>query len=336
MSSILRSVVFFVAIGLVIQIAIALVLIASARPKGAANSGEGGLSFASVLGGLLPDAPEPETYPARDGARLPFRSWPSRPGAPLLILLHGSGWYGMQFHQLGRELAAAGAAHVVAPDLRGHGAHPARRGDVEYIGQLEDDVADLIAHLRANGHGGPVLIGGHSSGGGLAVRFAGGRHGALADGYLLLAPFLQHNAPTTRPNSGGWARPLTRRIIGLAMLNGLRITALNHLTAIEFAMPRSVLDGPLGHTATTAYSYRLNTSYAPRNWKKDLTALKQPLLVIAGGEDGAFFAERYEAAMKPLTPQAQFLIVPGRDHLGIVDAQETVEAAQSWLGSLRS
>jgi hypothetical protein len=28
----------------------------------------------------------------------------------------------------------------------------------------------------------------------------------------LLAPYLQYNAPTARPNSGGWVRPYTPRI----------------------------------------------------------------------------------------------------------------------------
>jgi hypothetical protein len=56
---------------------------------------------------------------------------------------------------------------------------------------------------------------------------------------------------------------------------------LNHLTVIQFAMPETVLAGPLGAGVTTAYSYRLNTAYAPRsNYGADLAAIRQPLLVI--------------------------------------------------------
>ena len=50
---------------------------------------------------------------------------------PLLIIVHGSGWYGMKFHGLARELATQ--ADVVVLDLRGHGVTPHRRGDIDYI-----------------------------------------------------------------------------------------------------------------------------------------------------------------------------------------------------------
>lgn len=86
---------------------------------------------------------------------------------------------------------------------------------MDYIGQFEDDLADLIEILREQVPGTDLIIGGHSSGGGLTVRFAGSEYTTLSDGYILLSPFLKYNAPTTRPNSGGWAHPLSRRIAGL-------------------------------------------------------------------------------------------------------------------------
>ena len=46
-----------------------------------------------------------------------------------------------------------------------------------------------------------LIMGGHSSGGGLAIRFAGSQYGQKANAYLLMSPFLKYNAPTTRLNS---------------------------------------------------------------------------------------------------------------------------------------
>ena len=113
---------------------------------------------------------------------------------PLLIMVHGSGWHGMQFHGLAKELATQ--ADVVLQDLRRHGVSPHRRGDIDYINQFEDDLADLIkATAQPNQK---VVVLGHSSSGGLVVRFAGGEHGEIIDHAVLLAPFLKHNAPTTR------------------------------------------------------------------------------------------------------------------------------------------
>ena len=166
------------------------------------------------------------------------------------------------------------------------------------------------------------------------VRFAGGANGALADRAVLMAPFLNHAAPTTRPNSGGWARPLVRRIIGLTMLNAVGVRALNHLPVITFAFPARVLEGPLGDTATRSYSYRLNTSYAPRSdYKRDIAALP-PFLLMAGAEDEAFVAEGYEALMSPLNAKGTYRVVPGVGHLGIVDAPETAAAMRELLRGL--
>ena len=65
-------------------------------------------------------------------------------GLPLLVVVHGSGWYEQQFDALGARLSAAGIADVLAPDLRGHGPKTPNRGDVAYPGRFEDDLADFI------------------------------------------------------------------------------------------------------------------------------------------------------------------------------------------------
>ncbi len=46
------------------------------------------------------------------------------------------------------------------------------------------------------------------------------------------APFLRHDAPTTRTNAGGWARPYIKRTIGLSIVNGFGIRWLNGLDVI--------------------------------------------------------------------------------------------------------
>lgn len=149
---------------------------------------------------------------------------------------------------------------------------------------------------------------------------------------MLLAPFLKHNAPTTRLNTGGWARPLTRRIVGLSMLNAVGVRGLNHLTVIQFAMPRAVLDGPLGASATTAYSYRLNTSYAPRpNYGGDLAAIRQPLLLVAGDADEAFIAAQYEPTIAAHTDTGVYVVLHGVSHIGLLTDATAHAALGDWL-----
>ncbi|SEQ63754.1 alpha/beta hydrolase [Thalassovita taeanensis] len=327
----LGKVLGFVGISAGISLSIALGLIASQRPGSvsARAMGEGGLDFTRQMSGgagVLQVTP----VSMRDGFDLTTRHLPGPEGAPLLVLVHGSGWYGAQFDGLARALSDQ--AEVLVPDLRGHGAAPRRRGDVDHIGQLEEDLADLIRAYAKTGQ--KVIMLGHSSGGGLVVRFAGGAYGDLLGGAVLLAPFLKYNAPTTRTNSGGWARPLTRRIIGLTMLNAARIRMLNHLTVIQFAMPQAVLDGPLGHMATTAYSYRMNTSYAPRPaYEKDIAALP-PFLLIAGTADEAFVADAYEPLMTQYSSKGRYHLIEGVSHLDVVNAPQTQTLIRGFLNEL--
>lgn len=312
-------------ISIVITLVVAVILVFTQRPK--AMSGEGGLDFSRQLESGSETSAPLMSIPMRDGYDLKVRTYGGADSVPLLVLVHGSGWHGLQFDNLGKALQ--GSADVIVPDLRGHGTAPGRRGDVDYIGQYEDDLADMITAVAKPGQ--KVIMAGHSSGGGLVVRFAGGEHGDLLDGAVLMAPFLKHNAPTTRPNSGGWAHVLTRRIIGLSILNTFQIKALNHLPIIQFNMPQVVLDGPLGDTATIAYSYRLNASYAPRSKYLEDVASLPPFVLLAGGADEAFLAQEYAPTMGAVTDRGRYELMTGASHLDIVDDPRTRAVIEGFL-----
>ncbi|WP_205589569.1 alpha/beta hydrolase [Chachezhania antarctica] len=326
------SILTLAAISVGIYFVMAVALIVSQHPK--ALEAREGLDFTGVTASgafAPPETPEfaRRTYTARDGAEFSYTHVQTEgsAGLPLVIMIHGSGWFGGQFDRL--AWALRDVAEVKAVTLRGHGDRPARRGDVDYIGQFEDDIADLMADDPRE-----AILLGHSSGGGLVVRFAGGEHGGKIGGAILLAPFLKHNAPTTKPSSGGWAHVLTRRIIGLSMLNNVGVHWLDHMDMIQFNMPKAVLDGPLGDYATTSYSWRLNTSFAPRsNYLADMARLP-PFLLVAGAEDEAMVADRYEPLMSNVTDKGHYHVVNGASHLDIVDAPETEALIRGYLGEL--
>jgi alpha-beta hydrolase superfamily lysophospholipase len=272
--------------------------------------------------------PKLESFAARDGSQLSYRHYPSE-SDKVIILLHGAGWHSQYLLPLADFISSEGLAEVYTPDLRGHGPKPIRRGDIDYIGQFEDDLGDLMAIIREENPNAMLIIGGHSSGGGLAIRFAGSQYGNEADAYLLFSPFLKYNAPTARPNSGGFANPHTKRIAGLTMLNNWGIHRFDYLTAIEFNMPEEARDG----TETLSYSHRLNTAYAPRNYKKDLKAITQPLLVVAGTADESFFTEQYEPVISQYT-DVYVELLEGVTHMGIVVGPEVQPFVKEWLERL--
>ena len=316
----------FIIISIMNYFIIASVLILIGNPK-KPFSDQNRLSFTELFIDYS-ELPKLQNYTARDGTFLAYRHYPAESNK-VLILLHGSGWHSQYFLPLAGFIASQGIARVYTPDLRGHGRSPQKRGDVDYIGQLEDDLADFIAVIKKDNPNSMLIVGGHSSGGGLAIRFAGSRYGQQADAYLLLAPWLQYNAPTRRPETGRWARPYTLRIIGLSMLNNVGVRFFNDLTVIEFNIPKEARDG----TETLSYSYRLNKSYAPRNYKKDLSAITQPLLVVVGTADKVFFADKYEPVISQYT-DVQVTLLQGLTHMGVVASPKTRPVIGEWLSGL--
>jgi non-heme chloroperoxidase len=288
----------------------------------------------SVLFGTAENTPPLRFAQARDGTHLPYRHYPAVSDLKL-ILIHGSASHGRYLATLAGAIAGSGAAEVFTPDLRGHGESPLVRGDIDYIEQLEDDLADLIDHIKKDAPNTRIIVGGHSSGGGLAVRFAGSPHRDVADGYLLLAPFLKHDAPTTRIDAGGWAKPKLGWIVFLSILNGFGIRWLNRTKVIEFDMPADARDG----TETLAYSFRLNTGFAPRDYESDLSAMADkdaPLLVIVGANDEAFIAEAYPDVVEVHAPQGRVEILPDESHLGLVGGDAVRTPIIHWLRAQNS
>src|ERR1700755_2662922 len=150
--------------------------------------------------------PPLERFAARDGTQLAYRHYPARGPATgrAAILVHGSSGSSAAAHALADALAAHGV-ETFAPDIRGHGGS-GTRGDIAYLGQLEDDMADFATLVRKSAPDAPITLLGHSAGGGFALRVANSPIKDLFARTVLLAPYLGYDAPTHPPKSGGWAR----------------------------------------------------------------------------------------------------------------------------------
>src|SRR5947208_3507456 len=164
-----------------------------------------------------------ERFQARDGTSMAYRHYSPRAASVgrVAVLVHGSSGSSTSIHALGDALAARGV-ETFAVDIRGHGAS-GTRGDIGYVGQLEDDLADFVALVRKTIPDAPLTLLGHSAGGGFALRVAASPIQTLFARTILIAPYLGPFAPTNRPNSGGWANPDLPRILALAMLRRVGI-----------------------------------------------------------------------------------------------------------------
>ncbi len=273
--------------------------------------------------------PATTTITARDGTALAVRVYES-PAAVVVIAIHGSSGNNRYYHPLARSLSGRGRATVYTLDLRGHGESGGRRGDVDYIGQLGDDVADVIAAVRRQRSGARIVLLGHSAGGGLIVRTAGGGDGPAVDGYVLLAPYLGPQAPTTKPDAGGWAKADVPKIVELSMKTAMGDTSGQDQIVLRFNQPPSEST----RYQVLANTFRMVMSYTPRrDLTRDLTGLRRPLLVLVGDRDESFYAERYEPTIAPHA-KGTFTVLPGVTHLGLVVNPRTTEEIEAWLRTL--
>src|SRR5437763_5155082 len=186
----------------------------------------------------LSSLPGIERFQGRDGTWLGFRHYAAKGAATgrVAIVVHGSsGSSGGTIHALSQALSTRGV-ETYAIDIRGHGAS-GTRGDIGYAGQLEDDLADFVAVLRKTVPSAPLTLVGHSSGGGFALRVAGSPIQNLFERTVMLAPYLGYDAPSTRPDSGGWAKADIPRIIGLSVLHSMGITCCEALPVLALAVP---------------------------------------------------------------------------------------------------
>ena len=136
--------------------------------------------------------PRLQQFTARDGQALSYRMYPGT-GHSVVVLIHGSSGESSGMHAVAQSLNAIGDT-VYVPDLRGHG-HDGRPGDIDYIGQLDNDLADFMRVIRPLHPGATFTLMGHSSGGGFVLRIAEGPQAHWFDRFVLLSPLLGYQSP---------------------------------------------------------------------------------------------------------------------------------------------
>lgn len=271
---------------------------------------------------------EPAQFTMRDNSILTAQHFMHNSDLSVVIL-HGilsSSYTNNRFAGLIREAANA---EVYALDLRGHGSSEGNPGDVSYIGQYVDDVADVIKHIKKSKPAGRIIITGHSMGGGISLRYAMKEGVPDIDGYLLFAPQLGDNAPTNvypendaRQKDESFMAIDLSRLIGLALLNSLNITKWNDMPVFFFNLPAEM--------GLNKYSFRSTASMSPNDYKAGLQSVDKPLLVIVGENDEAFNANAYQAAIDTYS-KGEFHMIKGQTHNGIRHDTLAMKQVKEWI-----
>lgn len=261
-----------------------------------------------------------QAFAARDGQSLSYYVRGDNPDH-LIILLHGSTCHGGYYESLALELADQ--ATVCVPTIRGHHNSGDMRGSCSYIGQLEDDIVDLIAHL--GGTYKKITLLGHSSGGGLALRFAQGKYCNYVHNYILLAPAIPSRSVMKRKSKpAGRIQISWGKIICLKILNMIGITSFNKSTVIRFTIPQERLDG----SQTTSYDFNLLMSLHPNiPFSYDANKLKGTLVVLIGGQDDRLNPNGYKAFFA----DEKVVIMPNVGHKDICRLPEAIAEIKKHL-----
>ena len=264
----------------------------------------------------LPEVPAPRQFQARDGVSLQYYAYPAEPDK-VAVLIHGTAGPGTSMHPLAASLRAAGVTTYVL-DVRGHGAS-GRRGDIDYIGQIDDDLVDFVRELGPAQSGVIRTLVGFSGGAGFTVRFAGGPNGQLFDRYVFLAPIFP-GAPTWRPNAGGWVSLSVPRIATIVWLDRVGIHWFDGFPVIRYAVLPDRSD------VTASYSYRLLMNFGAGGglYETYLRNIRRPAAVLVGTADEQVVADQFTPLLQRLGVNIPVTIIPHMKHSDMIAAPEAL------------
>ncbi|MBN2441383.1 MAG: alpha/beta hydrolase [Spirochaetales bacterium] len=266
----------------------------------------------------------PQSYFTFDnGSSICYREYPAAVDK-IMIYIHGITGSSRNMHVIAEYMSNHNIAHGIALDMPGHG-DSGEKGKLDYIGQLEDDISEVIRQIRINYPQKRMTIIGFSMGGGFAIRFAGSEYGSMVHSYIFLAPFLHQDSPIKKPpepgNEDQEMSVYLPRIIGLSTLNLFTITCFNNLPIIEYRIPSMFQED-----YTSTYSYNLSENFRPhRDYIGDIRNLKVFAVLIAGENDEGIIASKYRDELAHYSKQLTFEFIPGANHFDLVLDEKVFE-----------
>lgn len=314
-------------VGLVVLVILSTIagLIAFGTAKAPTSSG----LVAAFKGADYASLPAVEHYAAHDGASLGYRRYSAAsPVSHVAVLIHGASDSGFALDRLAQSLQSANVTTYV-PEERGHGSS-LPHGDIAYVGQLDDDLAEFVADIQTREPGATLRLAGFSSGGGFVLKFAGGPRAGLFDRYLLLSPALTYRGPIVRPKpkeptaASSFSVPYVPRLIGLGLANAVGVHAFDSLPVLAFAVPED------SRVLTRTYSLRLLNNLIPADYIRAIAALAHPTSVIIGDADEFSIASEVARAFAAARPAVAVHILPSVGHMGLVKDPAALAAIGAW------
>lgn len=212
-----------------------------------------------------------------------WRAWlPRDPARTVIVIVHGLHEHSARYGHAGTRLAAAGFA-AYAADHRGHGRSDGRRGNIERMALIVEDLSSFVRFARQRHPGLPVFMVGHSLGGLIALHYATepgmNKPGTVLSGLVVSGPAVQVSAGSA----------LQRRLAGVlsALLPNLGVVAIDADQKIsrDPAVVRAYRADPLVYHGKVKARTGAEMLATMEGLPARLPRLSLPLLILHGTED---------------------------------------------------
>eukprot|EP00553_Chaetoceros_curvisetus_P014104 CAMPEP_0204642128 /NCGR_PEP_ID=MMETSP0717-20131115/51519_1 /ASSEMBLY_ACC=CAM_ASM_000666 /TAXON_ID=230516 /ORGANISM="Chaetoceros curvisetus" /LENGTH=323 /DNA_ID=CAMNT_0051662873 /DNA_START=45 /DNA_END=1013 /DNA_ORIENTATION=+ len=280
--------------------------------------------------------PEPVFIIATDGIKLALRMYEPSPltssaSPPIaaLVFYHGGGAHSAAgYSMLAEGLARKYNILVYTPDIRGHGLSGGPRGDAPSAHQVAvhdiDSVLEYVVEkMNVKGMDIPILLGGHSSGGGLVLNYSTGasmsnniprKFKDNVVGYLMVAPQLGPQARVAHDDSAK-RKDFAKVAIWPFIVNAITGT-MGHNPAVKFQYPEEVLkdDTQMVIPFNTVYMANAISPTQPKDQLQQLLSERKDMVAMwMGEEDELFDVTKVVTSYFP-----ECVKVPNATHLGIL------------------
>ncbi|NVK38335.1 MAG: alpha/beta hydrolase [Gammaproteobacteria bacterium] len=266
------------------------------------------------------------------------------PESPKRVLLHTHGnAINKEFYtSYARFLANSGVVCYLV-DFRGSGKSGGRKGRVEYTGQLEMDLIQLVEYIKSEYPILPFYLSGHSGGTVINSKVLADYNVFGVDGLICFAPIYPQNFrsnPNILLGTLNSLLPVFMRIFSNKLIQTLpRMNYFKLFLASYFPIFRHayVLTFPknMNQEFDFKFSYLTVKSYAFKNPNKFLRRLSVPVFYAIGSDDEVTKYEYSEDVFNQIlhsNPASCMKVVEGANHFNIL--RKAKKHALIWMNEL--
>ena len=264
---------------------------------------------------------------ASDGCAIPYRLWPARKPAALVLLLHGALDYSGAFDELGPMFARRGIS-ALAIDQRGFGA-TSTRGHWCGRNRMIRDVIEAALFLRMRyDYRLPLFIVGESMGAALAVHSAARAPDLELSGLVLAAPGAISGL--WRRLVGGLAASLLRVLLPNGGLTIERVQAWDFTPSTGIRLLSDPMVLRCVRPATLLGLFRL-----ARSAVDEAEHVRVPVLTLVGERDDVLRINCIRRLHENLTGDKQWASFPAAPHLLLhwKDNSKVTQRLLDWIDS---